>query len=72
MDETANRECALLDVRVVARMLGCSARHIRRLADAQRMPSPVRLGRVLRWSRATVEQWIKEGCPACDPRRGRS
>ena len=35
----------LLDVRAVAELLGgCSTRHVFRLADAGRMPRPIRLG----------------------------
>lgn len=55
----------LLDVRAVAKMLGCSARHVYRLSDAGRMPPPVKLGALVRWSKATVEEWIAAGCPAC-------
>ena len=53
---------ALLDVRGVAQMLGCSARHIYRLADAGRMPPPLKLGALVRWRRQTVEDWISGGC----------
>ena len=46
----------------VARALGCSVRHVTRMADAGLMPAPVKLGRLLRWSRAALERWIAEGC----------
>ena len=52
----------LLDVRAVAALLGCSARHVYRLADAGRMPSPVRIGALVRWRRAEVQEWIDGGC----------
>jgi excisionase family DNA binding protein len=52
----------LLDVRAVAALLDCSSRHVYRMADAGQMPSPLRLGSLVRWSRQTVEQWIAEGC----------
>ena len=52
----------LLDVRAVAQLLGCSSRHVYRLADAGRMPSPVKLGSLVRWNRAALEQWITDGC----------
>jgi len=58
----------LLDVRAVAEMLGCSTRHVYRLADGGRMPAPVRLGTLVRWSRASIEGWVEAGCPSC--RRG--
>ena len=52
----------LLDVRAVAALLGCSGRHIRRLADAGRMPPPVRLGALVRWRRQDIEDWLAGGC----------
>jgi excisionase family DNA binding protein len=58
----------LLDVRTVARMLGCSCRHIYRMADAGRMPPPVRLGAAVRFRRSDLIEWIRDGCPAI--RRG--
>lgn len=57
-------EAALLDVKAVAALLGCSARHVYRLTDARRMPAPVRLGALIRWRRAEIESWIAAGCPA--------
>lgn len=53
---------ALLDVQAVASMLNCSTRHVRRLADAGRMPSPLKLGALLRWRRADIEAWLADGC----------
>lgn len=53
---------ALLDVDAVAGMCGCSTRHVRRLADAGRMPSPFKLGALLRWRKADLDEWIADGC----------
>jgi excisionase family DNA binding protein len=55
---------ALLDVRTVAAMLGCSPRHVYRLADAGRMPAPVRVGALVRWRRSDLDSWLAAGCPA--------
>jgi len=55
---------AMLDVHGVAGMLACSPQHVRRLADAGRMPYPKKLGALIRWSRAEIENWIANGCPA--------
>ena len=55
----------LLDVRSVAALLGCSTRHVYRLADAGRMPPPVRLGALIRWRRADLDAWIAGGCKPC-------
>jgi excisionase family DNA binding protein len=59
-------DAALLDARGVGTLLGCSVRHIYRLVDSARMPSPLRLGALLRWSRAELEAWIGAGCPPLD------
>jgi excisionase family DNA binding protein len=61
---------ALLDVRAVAAILGCSVRHVYRLADASRMPPPVRVGALVRWPRRSIEDWIACGC--CPVRRNRT
>ena len=54
----------LFDVAAVAEMLGCSQRHVYRLSDAGRMPAPVRLGSLVRWSAAAMREWIDQGCPS--------
>ena len=46
------RGAALLDVKAVAVLLGCSSRHVYRLCDAGKMPAPVRLARTIGMSRA--------------------
>jgi excisionase family DNA binding protein len=53
----------LLDVKALSKRLACSPRHAYRLADAGKLPSPVRLGCLVRWRRAEIEQWISDGCP---------
>ena len=69
---------ALLDVNAVAALLNCSPQHVRRLADAGRMPRPVRLNSLIRWRRSTgdsmtgVQDWVDAGCPSCrEDRRAR-
>ena len=54
----------LLDVQAVATLLGCSPRTVYRLSDSGKMPSPVKLGALIRWNRAAVEEWIAAGCPS--------
>ena len=61
---------AMLTVHEVARMLSCSVRTVRRLADSGKMPRPIKLGALVRWSRATIHQWVCAGCPLI--RRGRA
>ena len=64
---------ALLDVRAVSELLGnCSTRHVYRLADAGRMPRPIKLGSLVRWRRHELESWIAAGCPHQQPGGHRS
>jgi excisionase family DNA binding protein len=52
----------LLDVRAVAQLLDCSTRHVYRLADAGKMPAPLRLGALVRWRRQDLDAWLSAGC----------
>jgi len=54
---------AMLSASQVARMLGCSQRHVLRLVEREAMPAPVRLGRLARWKADEVNRWIAAGCP---------
>jgi excisionase family DNA binding protein len=54
----------LMDVDAVAAMLNCSPRTVWRLADGGKMPAPVHIGRLVRWSRKALTAWIDAGCPA--------
>ena len=61
----------LLDVDAVASLLGCSPRHVHRLVASGRMPQPMKLGALARWSRPVVQSWIDGGClPSCDVTTG--
>jgi excisionase family DNA binding protein len=51
-----------MDVKAVAELLGCSQRHIYRLANAGDMPAPVKIGALNRWRRADLEAWLDNGC----------
>jgi excisionase family DNA binding protein len=62
---------ALLDVRAVAQLLGCSARHVYRLSDSGAMPAPVRLGALVRWRRSELDAWVAGGCRPCRQGIGR-
>jgi len=67
--ERLQRPIAMLTVNEVAAVLRCSPRTVYRLADAGKMPSPCRLGALVRWPSAVVESWIAEGCPGVTVRR---
>ncbi|MBI4717160.1 MAG: helix-turn-helix domain-containing protein [Planctomycetes bacterium] len=62
--ETKERVAELLDVRAVAELLGCSARHVLRQADAGLMPRGVKLGALRRWRREELLRWLDAGCPS--------
>jgi predicted DNA-binding transcriptional regulator AlpA len=53
----------LWDVRAVAHATDSSVRKVWAMADIGHLPPPVRLGRSVKWQRATIEAWIKAGCP---------
>ncbi|MCH8147058.1 MAG: helix-turn-helix domain-containing protein [Planctomycetes bacterium] len=69
---TTDAVAELLDARSVAKFCGCSARTVRRLADAGQMPRPVKLGSLVRWRRAELVAWINAGCPTQQPAGRRS
>lgn len=50
----------ILDVDGVARFVRCSPAHVRAMVAANKFPAPAKLGRLSRWSRAVVEQWIRD------------
>ncbi len=54
----------LLDVTTVAAMLDCSPRHVYRMADAGKLPRPLRLGSLVRWRAVELRAWIAGGCSA--------
>jgi len=60
----SNGAAELLDVGAVAALLSCSVRSVWRLSDAGKMPTPVRVGRLVRWSHTALISWIGQGCPA--------
>jgi len=62
---------SLGDVQCVAGIYDCSPRHIYRMADAGKIPRPVKLGSLVRWRLRTgdpmtgVLDHIDAGCPDC-------
>ena len=59
------------DVKAVAQTLDCSPRHVYRLADAGRMPAPLRLGSLVRWDLEEIDRWIADGCKPVERRASR-
>ena len=50
----------LLSVKAVAAALGISERSIWRLSDTGELPAPIRVGRLRRWRRSSIENWIAQ------------
>ena len=48
---------------VLARHLGISLRHLKRLQACGKLLAPVRLGRSVRWALAETEAWLAAGAP---------
>ena len=59
----------LIDVSELAKRLSVSKRTIWRLDARGAIPSPLRLGKTVRWRDQDIEDWIAAGCPN---RRGES
>jgi excisionase family DNA binding protein len=50
----------LVRAKEIASFLGCSPKHVRKLSERGEFPKPVKAGRLLRWSRQSVERWLAE------------
>lgn len=53
----------LIGVDKVAELLECSPRTVYRLSDCGLLPSPRKVGSLVRWSVAGIRKWVEEGCP---------
>ena len=43
---------------------GCTIRHLQNLVKQKRMPSPIKIGGMVRFRRQDILDWIAAGCPA--------
>lgn len=50
----------------VAALLGVSERHVWKLNASGGIPTPVKLGRCVRWRRRELLAWLDAGCPSRD------
>lgn len=58
-------EAELLDCAGVAALLSISPKSVRRMAQAGRLPIPLRLTRgIVRWRRRDLDDWLAAGCPS--------
>ena len=53
-------DSALMNVKELSTLLGVSVRTTWRLRSAGKLPSPIRIGRSVRWDRADIERWVDE------------
>jgi predicted DNA-binding transcriptional regulator AlpA len=61
MSDSPSIEPELIDVRTVAKLLGCSTRTVWRLRDAGKIPQSLVLSTgLIRWRRSTLLAWISE------------
>ena len=59
-DDPRLRRAACLDAQAVAKLLAVSVRTVRRMAERQELPAPVRIGpRLVRWRLADLERAIQ-------------
>jgi len=53
----------LITVEDVANLMQVSTRTIWRLLSAGKIPTPLRIGKSVRWRTNQIENWIEAGCP---------
>ena len=63
MTQAMQTPTLLCGVSEVARLLAVSKREVTVLVAEGRMPRPTKLGRLSRWTRASLEAWAAAGCP---------
>ena len=68
---STKNEPVLLTVEELSSLLGISIRTIWRRESTGDIPVPVRIGGLVRWRRAEIDNWIEAGCPK-DGKRARS
>jgi predicted DNA-binding transcriptional regulator AlpA len=56
-------EPVMITARQLAVLLQVSTRQVWRMLSVGRVPKPIRVGGIVRWRMAEVENWIAEGCP---------
>ena len=53
----------LLDKDQIAKLVNCHPRHVYRMVSEGKLPQPVKIGKLCRWSSSVIDQWIADGCP---------
>ncbi len=60
-DSTQKRQAlegGTYDVPDIAGLLKCSVRHIRRMIDGREIPGVIRIGRLVRFHKGIVDDWL--------------
>jgi len=60
---TTEAESDLINVKQVAKMLSMSVRSVWRKVSQEEFFKPLRMNRIVRWSRRQVQDWLDAGCP---------
>jgi excisionase family DNA binding protein len=63
-ERLAKLEAGVYSVGDIAKLLQASERHVWRLHDGGKMPACIHLGRLVRWPKKLIDDWILNGCPA--------
>jgi len=63
-------EPLVVTAKQLAIMLQVSKRTLFRMRSAGRLPSPMRVGGIVRWRLEDVQNWISAGCPEIKPVAG--
>ncbi|MCZ6652649.1 MAG: helix-turn-helix domain-containing protein [Planctomycetota bacterium] len=58
---TESVESTLLTVRDIAKLLQVSMRQVWRLRSAGLLPEPIRIGSAVRWTSASIQEFIEQG-----------
>ena len=60
-DHKPPEDWLLIDSRQAAKLLNFWARTLWRMQHTGSIPPPIRIGRTVRWSLATLNKWVEEG-----------
>lgn len=62
-DASSLEVSSLISLATFAGLMNMSKRSLQRLLTQGKLPTPIRLGRCLRWVRKEVDDWIAAKCP---------
>lgn len=53
----------LIDAKGLAKRLSVTVRTVRQWDVEKKLPTPLRIGRTVRWSSDSIDAWLSSGCP---------